>query len=89
MLSYFFNEILVDNFESLVRSNSILENRRANWTKKIVSHGRFSKVCYFEENHHLRKTPLSFTTDIIMIIIMNQINNYCDSLNSYCFIFKP
>ena len=33
MLSYFFNEILGNNFETLWRSHSILEHRRTKWTK--------------------------------------------------------
>ena len=42
-------EILGNNFEVLVRSNSILKHRGTKRTTKWVSQGRFSKIYYFEK----------------------------------------
>ena len=58
LLTYFVDEILGNYFETLVRSNSILEHRRTKWTKKRVPYGRFSKIYYSEENQILGTTPL-------------------------------
>ena len=49
LLSYFVNEIFGNNFETLVPYNSTLELRRRKLTEKVVPHGRFSQIYYFEE----------------------------------------
>ena len=49
LLTYLVNEILGENFDTLVRSNFILEYCRTKWNEKLVPRGRFSKLYYFEE----------------------------------------
>ena len=49
--------IIGEIFKTLLRSYSILKNLRTKWIKKLVPHGRFSKIYYFEENKILSKTP--------------------------------
>ena len=39
----------VNNFEALVRYNSILEHCRTNWNKELIPDGCFSRMCYLEE----------------------------------------
>ena len=96
MLSYFVNDILRNNFETLVRFNSILKHRRTKRSETWVPHGRFSDIYYFDENLNLRTTNLyedkcreiSINHDSWKYLLSWKYSNFFGLLNHCLFIIK-
>ena len=84
MLSYFVNEILRNNFETLVRCNYILVHCRTKWTKKIVPYGRFSNIYDFEENQKFQYNATLNESSFCCIICVEK-----KLLKPFDFILNP